>query len=144
MPPIFDDEEFRITFSEFSDSEIYPSPLINFWAAVGEVEIDFNRYQDLYVPALYCYVGHNLVLAAKNRLTAERGRGIPGQDTGVITSKHIEGVSKSMDVNVAATIGGGEFNLTTYGLKFLHFRKMATIGGFTTGTYRGYGIGVWH
>jgi hypothetical protein len=62
-----------------------------------------------------------------SELQAQRG-GVPGMNMGLVSSKSVNGVSISYNNGLAIEANGGFWNLTSYGMRFLYFAKMAGSG----------------
>ncbi len=78
------------------------------------------------------FVAHNLILDAQANAAAAAG-GIPGTMSGVVNSKSVDKVSISDDVAVGTIEGGDFWNLSTYGVRFLHYAKMMGAGPIQIG-----------
>ncbi|MBB4017377.1 hypothetical protein GGR16_002406 [Chelatococcus caeni] len=119
---------FRQTFPEFSSETTYPDAQITFWLGLGEKLLNACRWGDVLDYALALFAAHNLVLEAQAQRTAAAG-GIPGQSSGATSSKTVDKVSVSYDVNAGIVAGAGHWNLTTYGTRFIDLVMMFGAGG---------------
>lgn len=119
---------FRDLFPEFSDSSVYLDERIEPWLTLAQTMLPASRWRNLYTMGVSLFVGHYLTLGRQAELTASRG-GAPGIGLGVLTSKSINGVSAGYNTQLAALRDGGDWNLTTYGVRFLSFARMIGSGG---------------
>jgi len=132
---------FRANFPEFVSAANYPTVQIDYWAAIAYKMINADRWGDLTDTGAELYVAHNIVLEA--RAVAEAGAGaIPGGTTGPIASKSVDRVSIGYDVGSGTEEGGGHWNLTIYGTRYLRMAKMMGAGPVHVGTGNSSG-GFW-
>jgi hypothetical protein len=116
---------FRKVFPEFGKVETYPDIAVNFWLGLARSQMSIERWGDAYDMGLCLYAAHNLVLSKRNA-----GVGGPGGGpAGPMTSKSVGGASASYDVSATLTAGAGEWNLTSYGQRWLRLARMAGAGG---------------
>jgi hypothetical protein len=120
--------EFRQTFPEFDDSSVYLDEIVEPWLIVATQLLNPERWGAMYNVGIALFTAHELVLGQQAALTASRG-GVPGLGVGVQTSKSINGVSVSYNPSLSALEDGGDWNLTTYGMRFLRFARMFGSGG---------------
>lgn len=121
--------QFRQDFPEFSDGAVYTDASITFWANVADSLLNANRWGDLLLFGTELFVAHNIVLEEIDKTAADNAGGIPGMDSGVISSKSAGSVSVSMDTQASIENEGGNYNLTTYGTRFLRLARLKGIGG---------------
>jgi hypothetical protein len=118
---------FIIDFPEFSNSTTYPTQTITNNIALAQNFVNANRWGALADYGVELWVAHKLSLSAIESSLASAGT--PGAASGPVTAKSVGGVSKSMDVNLSATEGGGTYNLTSYGQEYLTYAMMFGAGG---------------
>jgi hypothetical protein len=78
------------------------------------------------------FVAHNLVIDAMNTDTAQIG-GWPGIAKGMVSSESPGAVSINYDTQPVMEDGGGNWNLTTYGTRFLRLARMMGAGPIQIG-----------
>lgn len=120
--------QFRADFPEFTNPTTYPDSQVNFWLGIAMKMVRPQVWRDMYSVGVELYTAHNLVLEAQSQKTASAG-GIPGATTGTTASKQVHDVSVGYDSTNVIEEGGGNWNLTTYGLRFLRFVKLFGAGG---------------
>lgn len=130
--PAINASQFRSNFNEFTDVGLYPDSLIIFWIAIATLFLNRCRWGNTYLFGLQLYAAHNIVLEAQARETAEGG-GIPGMTKGTITGENVGQVSISYDSIPAVEQNGSYWNLTVYGIRFLHIARMMGAGGIQVG-----------
>jgi hypothetical protein len=123
-----DAAKFRTDFPEFSDSTAYPDSQVTFWIGIATRLINADRWGDLTDFGIELLVAHNLVLW-KQASKAAAGGGVPGLASGVTASKAVADVSVGYDTSVASVEDGGNYNLTTYGTRYLEFVSLFGAGG---------------
>lgn len=123
--------QFREIFPEFADDARYPDARIAFAISEASLRLLPNVWGELLDTGMAYFVAHRLALASP--LTPAQGNGgtatasvVPA--AGLVTSKSVGGVSKSMDVSVGQTEGAGEFNLTSYGQTFASMAATVAVG----------------
>ncbi len=123
-------ENFRVQFPAFSDPNQYPDEQVNFWIdqALNFGPLNFLRSGQFYDRGLRFWVAHNLILE-RSAGNAALGGGV-AIGSGVPSSKSVNGVSVSYDVEFGSENGAGQYNLTTYGQRFYQILMMA--GGAAT------------
>jgi hypothetical protein len=120
---------FRADFPEFADTTAYPDTQVNFWIGIASKLVSLDRWADLTDFGIELLVAHNLVLWKQSAIAVAAGA-IPGQSSGVVSAKAVADVSKSYDTTVASVEGGGNYNLTTYGTRYLEFVSIFGAGGY--------------
>lgn len=114
-------DDFIAAFPEFTD---YSADVFNFWEGEGEA-LYTDRYGDRRRTAIMLYCAHNLVLQKRAQIAADAGA-TPGIAEGIVTSKSVGSVSKSMDLSSSTVEGAENYNLTTYGQRL--YRLVRTFG----------------
>lgn len=125
-------DQFRLDFHEFSSSVTYPDTMIDFWLTVAANFVRQCVWGNQYGLGCELYAAHNLVLEAQAQRASQTG-GIPGVATGPINSKSVDKVSVGYDTGVASEEGAGNWNLTTYGLRFKRLADLFGMGGIQLG-----------
>ena len=119
--------EFRHMFPEFADSSVYLNEGVQHWLDVANCSINPCRWAQYHDKAVGLFVAHELSLSRMAQLQAQRG-GAPGFGIGMVASKAVNGVSVSYNTGVAVLDGGGDLNLTIYGLQLLRLARMVGAG----------------
>ena len=63
--------KFRTEFPEFSDTTVYPNPMIEFWAALAEAQVLACVWNTMRDTGVKLYVAHEITLAAQNKKQPE-------------------------------------------------------------------------
>jgi len=121
-------KSFREKFTEFGDIERFPEPVVAFWLDVVNRMLPSDRWGDLLEVGTCLALAHHLVLSARDQGTAVAAK-VPGAVVGVQTSKSVDTVSVSYDVGAVTLEGGGFWNMTSYGVRFLGMARMVGSGG---------------
>lgn len=143
-------QQFRVDFPEFANPDQYRTTDINLYLNILNPSVDPFRWGQFTNLGIELWTAHFLVLDAVDRRTATAG-GIPGQLSGLVSTKTVGGVSISY-INIADTEkNGGSWNLTLYGRRWFRLSQMVGAGpGVTVGGYGRYpannrcgGIDMW-
>lgn len=162
-------EQFRQDLSAFSvatppvdGGPSYSNEDVQFWLNIAGIMLNQRRWgpsaKDVW-PALptdlkltqYDYgcelfVAHNLVLEAQANAAAANGAP-PGVTEGPINSKSVDKVSVGYDTQAAIERNAGNWNLTTYGLRFIKLARFLGSGPLQVNTPglnpAGYGGQAW-
>lgn len=136
---------FRQAYTEFTDPVKYPDSMIDFWIGVAAVLLPVQTWgqpaDPIAIPltALYDfgalnYVAHQVSLEAQAVAVAAVG-GNPGTASkGPVTSESVGGVSRSYDAGATLLESGGDWNRTTYGVRFLQLARVLGKGPLEVGT----------
>lgn len=124
----FDLTVFRKQFPAFVDPETYPGYSISFWVDIAQKFVNSDRWGDSADFGIYLVVAHHLVLGKRDTDSAEVG-GEPGQTKGLLTSKAVDKVSASYDVNSVAEENAGFWNQTRYGQQYFRLARLFGAGG---------------
>lgn len=118
---------FRESFPEFASLTLYPPQMVQFWLDVAVQFVNEARWATLTDLGVSLFAAHQITLQAKAQKSAAFGQ-TPGQNTGILTSKSIDGVSASYDVSTATLQDAGHWNLSTYGVRYLQMARMMGMG----------------
>lgn len=131
--------QFRADFPEFSNTTVWPDSQVLFWLNVASQFVVGARWGSLSGYGIELFAAHNLYLEAQSQQTAAAG-GIGGTNKGPVNSEGVGGVTVGYDTATSTVKGTGlneNFNLTTYGTRFLNAANLLGIGplqvGGTTG-----------
>lgn len=127
---MLDSVDFRAIFPEFADIATVSDAVIVFNLKLAYDSLNPDAWGDRLDAGAAYYAAHYVAQALQRAAALARG-GSPGQAgaaSGLVTSKSVGSVSKSMDVNVGQTTGGGSFNLTTYGQQYLTLLGSVGVG----------------
>lgn len=119
--------QFVENFPMFGDSTVYPAPTISFWLGVAYQLLQAPRWGTLLDQGAQLFAAHNLVLGMQQQAAANVG-GVPGQATGVVSAKSVDGVSISYDVGAGTYPDAGFFNTSTFGTQFWFLVMMVGAG----------------
>lgn len=121
---------FRAIFPEFASVDAYPDARVSFALNEASVRLLPGVWGELLESGLAYYAAHRLALSSV--LVKAPGAGAatatPLAPPGIVTSKAVGGVSKSMDVSIGSVDGAGDFNLTTYGRQFASLAATVAVG----------------
>lgn len=120
-------QQLRADFPEFNSSSVYPNAQIEFWLNLAYNMLDATRWGKMLDVGAELYVAHNITLEARAQAESANG-GIPGQNTGPLSSKSVDKVSASYDTGAAIQEGAGHWNLTVYGTRFMRMVRMFGAG----------------
>lgn len=129
---------FRQNFPEFGSVSAYPANAIQLYIGLGVLMLNTRRWgtgsataqvpsTTLYDYGLALFVAHNLVLEQQAAKKAAAG-GLPGLNTGAISSEAVGSVSRSYDAASGLEENAGHWNLTTYGTRFINMSRMFGVG----------------
>jgi hypothetical protein len=122
-------EQFRATFPAFANTNYYPDEQVAFWideavgGTSGSPAIDPLRWGQFYNVGLRLYVAHNLAL--ERLATRQSASGAAPVGSGVVSGRSVGPASVSYDTEFGSEEGGGNYNLTVYGQRFLRYLRMA-------------------
>lgn len=123
MADVLTNDRFRNMFPEFGSIEAYPDVLVNSWIEIAGSALPSRRWGNFLVQGLGLYVAHNLALGARAKT------GSAGAVSGPMSSKTVGSVSASYDTSAVTIAGGGEWNLTSYGIRFWRIMRLVGAGG---------------
>lgn len=122
----------RAHFPEFTNTVDYPTAQIDFWLSIAVQMLNAGRWGGMLDAGAELYACHHIVLEARDVVTVAAG-GVPGQNTGPVSSKSVDRVSIGYDTGAASEERGGHWNLTTYGTRYLRFARMFGAGSLQVG-----------
>jgi hypothetical protein len=125
-------DQFRIDYQEFSDLTRIPDAEVQFNLNLAYLLLPDDRWSGLLDAGAELFTAHMLVLKLQNLRTVSIG-GIPGQQTGIVTSKAVGGVSVSYDTASALMADWAFWNLSNYGTRFAFLANMVGMGADTAG-----------
>ena len=118
---------FRVMFPEFSLAS-FPTERIEPWLNLALSTLPADRWGSFLDLGAYLFTAHNVTLGAQEAAASERGGAI-GQVKGPLSAQAVDKVSASYDTGSVALEGGGDWNLTKYGVRFLRLARMMGAGG---------------
>lgn len=134
-------ETFRQQFEAFADPNTYKDLDIETYASIALMFMNADRWGTALDYGTSLFIAHHLVLQTRD-IAAVAAGGIPGGVQGVLTAKSVDKVAASYDVK-SVTIENGDFwNMTTFGIRFLHYARMMGAGPIQIGG-RGGPFGPW-
>lgn len=135
---------FRQNFNAFADPGVFNDNMINLYLGVARNLLNDDRWggnsdEVLDTSGNITTMGtldygiclataHHLVLTARDNATA-RSDGMPGTVEGVRNAKSVDKVSVAYDSESVVIKGGDFWNMTQYGIRFLHLARMMGTGG---------------
>lgn len=123
----FDIAAFRTSFPEFTNTEVYPTSLVQLWVDFAALMVDECRWKRSWTMGMSLYIAHELTLSSQNQKAATIG-GSPGQQGGVATGKTVGSVSVQFDASTTTEKDAGWWNLTTYGKQFIRLARIFGAG----------------
>lgn len=131
--PEFTVEDFLELMPSFG-GQLFSEAIVQHYIDMAHAVVKKSRWHELWTEGMRLYVAHFLTLYAMTYPTPEAGKnGIlkAGGVNGVASSKTVDGVSVSYDINVANgdLTGWGAWKLTSYGTQFATLARMLGKGG---------------
>lgn len=120
-------QQLRYNFPEFASTTVYLDSQISFWLGLAYLMLNANRWGSILDTGAQLFAAHHLTLEARDKAAADNG-GIPGQNTGPVSSKSVDKVSISYDTGASIDAEAGHWNLTTYGTRFRQLMKLFGAG----------------
>lgn len=121
--------KFRTEFPEFSDTTLYPTSQITFWAGVAEKMVLQSIWNSMWETGVKLYVAHEITLARQNTKAAATG-GTPGSSGGIANTKTVGSVTVGYDATTTTEKDAGWWNLTTYGKQFIRLARIFGAGAY--------------
>jgi hypothetical protein len=125
-------QKFRADFPEFCDAEVYLNSQVDYYIKLAYLMLNPSRWGNTIDFGAGLFIAHNISLEARAQATAENG-GIPGEQTGPVSSKSVDKVSISYDTGSGVQPGAGHWNLTIYGTRFTRLARMMGSGPIQVG-----------
>jgi hypothetical protein len=125
-------ETFRTDYPEFADSTQYPDAQIEYWLGFAGVSFNVGRWGSWLDLGTALWVAHNVVMEARAIMEAQNG-GLPGTTTGAISAKSADKISVNFDTAASTEQGGGQWNTTIYGTRYLRMARMIGAGPIQIG-----------
>lgn len=120
--------QFRAMFPEFSDSSTFLDEVICMWLSLYADSLNACRWKQYYNYGIFLATAHAIALGRQAQKQVATGM-TPGYGVGVISGKSAGSVSISYDTSAGRLDGGGDWNLTVYGIRFLGLARMIGSGG---------------
>lgn len=127
MAIVMDIPGFRAAFPEFTDTTVYPTAQITFWATLAERQVRECVWKSSRPLGVQLYVAHEITLATQNTKAAQTG-GVPGSQGGIANSKTVGSVSVGYDASTTTEKDAGYWNLTNYGKQFIRLARLFGAG----------------
>ncbi|WP_332116069.1 DUF4054 domain-containing protein [Azorhizobium caulinodans] len=119
---------FRTDFPAFANTTTYPDAAVTFWLNLSANLLSVDKWGNLFDYGTELFIAHNLVLEAQANKASAAG-GVPGVASGLTSSEAVDKVSVSYDTASAAVEGAGNWNLTTYGQRYIQLARLVGAGG---------------
>lgn len=131
--PDFDIQKFYTMYPQFIDTD---DIVIQAWLNIAISSLSYARWGNYWEMGVSLYMAHFLTLYMQSIGDPD---GSPmsnieaGLARGVATSKSVSDMSISYDFGSIASEaeGWGTFKMTTFGLQFVQFAKLVSMGGMT-------------
>lgn len=111
-------EDYLTIFPEFSNLVDYPINRVNLWIEYSTNFVNQERWRNLSNHGIALLTAHMLFMEKNNK----------GQVKGIITSKSVDSVSYSQDVNLTTYKDAGFFNGSSYGIQFWQLSQLFGAG----------------
>lgn len=120
---------FRQAFPEFAP-EKYPDATVTYNLGLSARLLDEVRWGELYDDGIMLLTAHNLALSPPVSAFGAAGGFVGiGVPTGIVASKSVGPVSKSIDTSVGLQDGAGLYGATSYGRRYYQLLNMFGAGG---------------
>lgn len=127
---------FRVIFPEFGNELTFPAALINHWLVFATAKVNAKAFGVVTETAIGLLAAHHITIGRQGEKTAEFGGNI-GEMTGPKSGSTVDKVSGTYDTGAATIEGAGDYNLTTYGVRFYREARLAGAGGIQLGVDAG-------
>lgn len=121
--------QFVESFPEFADPETYPPGTFEFWKGIATLSLNACRWGALLDFGAQLFIAHNMLEQARALKVAANGGTSVGQVTGPLTAKAIDKISMAFNTDAVTLEGAGDWNATTYGVRFFQLARMIGSGG---------------
>ena len=132
----------RSDFPEFGDTTKYPESLLDTWLNVASNLVNAVKWAELTNLGLELVTAHFTALSVADQVSVASG-GIPGVVNGPTASKSVDKVSVTKDVAAVIIEGGGQWNMTSYGIRYLTLVNLLGAGPVQIGSCGGNGPNPW-
>lgn len=122
----------RSDMTEFASTALFPDSTLNYWFGIAAMLLNACRWQQLLTVGMELFVAHNAVLEAFAMRGIAAG-GLPGLSRGAISAESVDKASLSYDTGGTLELNGGNWNLTTYGSRFLRLARQFGAGPIQVG-----------
>lgn len=120
---------FIEAFPEFANPETYPPGTFLFWQGIAALRLNASRWGALLDFGAQLFVAHNMLEQARALKVAESGGTSVGQVTGPLSAKAIDKISMAFNTDAVTVEGAGDWNATTYGIRFYQLALQLGSGG---------------
>ncbi len=125
------DMQFREDFPAFVDINQFPPAVVSFWLGVAYKVHNAFRWGDLLDTGVELFTAHNLAMDAISMKAGASGG--PGAVVGPLSAGAVDKVSYSRNLAGVLDPNDGQWNLTTYGMRWRYLSKMAGTGPVQVG-----------
>ena len=125
---------FRAQFTAFADPSVFDDNAINMYLGVGTTLFNADRWGEALDYGLSLFIAHHLVLMGRDNASVQSG-GLPGTVQSIMNQKQVDKVSVGYDTQDTLIKNGDFWNMSTYGIRFLHLAKMMGAGGMLVGDF---------
>lgn len=124
---------FRGNFPAFKNEADFPSPSIQFWLDFALLRHAADRWGNMLDMGIQLFAAHNLSLEYNAQRAQASGQGA-GAVVGALTSIRADKVGWTRDSAPAMNPEDGQWNLTSYGMRWKDMVRLVGAGGFYLGT----------
>lgn len=122
---------FRTQMPPFASPANYPDTQVQFYIDLAYKLLNADRWADVLDYGASLFVAHNLAVDALGVKSSTSG--VPGTAIGVISSGSVDKVSYTRDINSVTEDGAGNYNMTTFGQRFIRLARMIGAGPLQVG-----------
>lgn len=120
---------FITSFPEFADTDTYPPGTFAFWQGVALLSLNACRWGALLDFGAQLFIAHNMLEQARALKIVANGGTSVGQVTGPLAAKAVDKISMAFNTDAVTLEGAGDWNATTYGVRFFQLALMMGSGG---------------
>lgn len=121
--------DFVGAFPEFTDTTTYPEGTFTFWQGIAVLRLNACRWGALLDFGAQLFIAHNMLEQARALKVAEMGGISVGQVSGPVSAKAVDKLSYAFNTDAVTVEGAGDWNATTYGVRFYQLALMMGSGG---------------
>lgn len=125
-------QQLRSDYPEFASTTTYPNSALEYWLNLAYLMLNAPRWGNILDLGAALFVAHHVTIEARNQAVAANG-GIPGEQTGPLSSKSVDKVSISYDTGSGIQADAGHWNMTVYGTRFIRLMRMFGAGPVQVG-----------